>query len=286
MVHVEEVDLAALGIRLPTHRVGMVAMQPFLALTAAEPFRCQLDRRAAQLAALERTLTIAKAGDHGAGKTHFTLIPEYSIPGPDGIARIEGVLRDPTWPPGTIVIGGTDALSKTEYAALCAGADTFVDAETNGPDRVEASEWINCGLTWVKTEDGLLRRWLQPKLAPAWPEQNITHAHMFGGGSVFLFRCLFESGSPCRFFSLLCFDWIGIVDGHRIPGQVLTAIPPQEQEKSLSWVSIDSSTKRRFDHRIDSHYACPPTDKMSGTANIMVTMKRQRSDGSTGASAQ
>jgi hypothetical protein len=237
VVHVLEIDLTVLDVRLPASLVGMVVMQPSLMLTD-EPLRCVPARKAAQLTALERTLEIAKIADHGAKKTHFTLFPEYSIPGLEGITRIESVLRDASWQGGTVVIGGTDALAKTEYAELCGDGGTTVDLQRNGPNQVKDGEWVNCCITWVKTAKGEVRRWLQPKITPAWPEQNIVHAHMFGGGSIFLFRCAFENDLPCRFFSLVCFDWVGIVDGHRVPRQVLTAINSQKQELFLSWVFV------------------------------------------------
>ena len=129
-------------------------MQPFLKLTG-EPFRCEPRHKAEQLTALERTLTIAKAADHGAEKTHFTVIPEYSIPGLDGIERIESLLLDHSWPIGTIVIGGTDALSKADYAALCDKNGTSVDVP-NIPCKVRNGEWVNCCIMWVKVaEDDL-----------------------------------------------------------------------------------------------------------------------------------
>jgi hypothetical protein len=53
MVHVQEVDLTALGVTLPADLVGMVVMQPFLKLKG-EPFRCEPRHKAEQLAALER----------------------------------------------------------------------------------------------------------------------------------------------------------------------------------------------------------------------------------------
>ena len=238
MVHVQEVDLTELDVQLPTSLVGMVAMQPSLTRKlTTEPFRCRPGSKEEQLVALERTLAIARVADHGAEKTHFTLIPEYSIPGLDGITRIESILRDPSWPNGTVVIGGTHALSKADYAALCSEDGTSVDLIRNGPDCVQDGEWINCCITWVKTENGL-RRWLQPKIAPAWLEQNIVHTQMFRGGSVFLFRCAFANGALCRFFSLVCFDWVGVVDEETIPRQVLAAINAEGQEVSLSWVFV------------------------------------------------
>jgi hypothetical protein len=216
----------------------MVVMQPFLKLTG-DPFRCEPRHKAEQLAALERTLTIAKAADHGAEKTHFTVIPEYSIPGPEGIALVEGILRDRRWPSGTVVIGCTDALSKDDYAALCDGNGTSV-APPNMPCKVQNDEWINCCITWVKVAADDLRRWLQPKIAPAWPEENIHHQSMFRGDSVFVFRSAFEDGMACRFFSLVCKDWIAAPNGQLILREVLDSINTQgkRQVTPLSWVFV------------------------------------------------
>lgn len=221
-------------------------MQPRLELTE-EPFRCQLTRKANQIAALERTLEIAKANDHGAHRTHFTIIPEYSIPGLEGIATIESVLRDADWPAGTVVIGGTDSLPKADYAALCGEASTYIDIPHNGPDHVQDNEWVNCCITWVKAPDGQLSRWLQPKIMPAWPEQNVVHVPMFRGNSVFLFRGAFENEVPARFFSLLCYDWVVTVAGEeveQIPRQVLTRINALQQELWLSWVFVPQNNPK------------------------------------------
>jgi len=46
-----------------------------------EPYRCTVASTPAQLSALTRTLEISREAQHGAGKTHFTVFPEYSIPG-------------------------------------------------------------------------------------------------------------------------------------------------------------------------------------------------------------
>ncbi len=213
-------------------------MQPYIELTE-EPFRCLPQRKASQIAALERTLGIARAADHGAGKTHFTVIPEYSIPGPEGIARVETILRHPSWPCGTVVIGGTDALCKNEYTRLCDEEHTAVD-DSNAATRVGNDEWVNCCITWVKAANGDLPRWLQPKIAPALPEQNTHNQGIFRGDSVFHFRAAFENDVPCRFFSLVCSDWTGAPSGQTILQQVLDSINRQRQGQDtfISWVFV------------------------------------------------
>src|SRR4029077_7023793 len=101
-------------------------------------------------------------------KTHFTVFPEYSIPGLDGITCVETVLRADDWPNGTIVIAGTDALTKADFSALADADGTHLNATHNGLARIAETEWVNCGITWVKTAGGNVERWLQPKLYPAW----------------------------------------------------------------------------------------------------------------------
>ena len=214
-------------------------MQPFLhpTLTDTEPFRCRAEAKEELLGAIRRTLDIARSADHGAGVTHFTLFPEYSIPGLEGVALIESEIEKESWPPGTVVIGGTDGLRPQDYAELCAGAETTVDRERNGPDKVESGQWVNCCITWVKTSEGKVKRWLQPKLAPARLEQQGEHKLMFRGSSVFLFRCAFNNNAACRFFSLVCFDWVGHDDGQKILHRILGELDAQEVGQ-LNWVFV------------------------------------------------
>lgn len=167
MIEVITIDLTQRGVTLPSDRVGMVIAQPYLTLTSEEPYCCTAATKAGQMDVLSKTLAVSRAAQHGAPKTHFTIFPEYSVPGLDGIALIDMALNAQDWPPGTIVIGGTDALSKEDFGTLAASPNTHLDTERNGLDRIAAGEWINCGITWVKAADGTVERWLQPKLSRA-----------------------------------------------------------------------------------------------------------------------
>src|SRR5262249_1663002 len=148
MVHVERIDLSGRGIVLPSNRAGMVLAQPFLFLTDGEPFKCVAGAKETQLACVRKTLEIARQAPHHQPRTHFTILPEYSIPGLDGIAVVDNVLTQETWPRATVVIGGTDALTKSEYEQLLSGPNTHVDTAHNGADRVADNEWVNCAITW------------------------------------------------------------------------------------------------------------------------------------------
>jgi len=220
----------------------MVIAQPYLTLTPEEPYRCTAATKEGQLEVLAKTLNVSRDAPHGAQKTHFTVFPEYSVPGLDGVAIIDTALTAEDWPPGTIVIGGTDALSKDDFETLSVSPNTHLDNEWNGFDRIAANEWINCGITWVKAADGIVERWLQPKLSRAWPEQNVSCQDMFLGKSVFLFKGKLENGTSFHFSTLVCFDWIATVAGKKSWRWVIEELQQQAErlqgELSLTWLFV------------------------------------------------
>jgi hypothetical protein len=242
MVNIENVDLRTRGVDLPSDRVGVVVAQPFLSLTPKEPFVCTRETAAAQLATIRKTLDIARARPHGQPKTHFTIFPEYSIPGLSGVAAVDAALGVADWPNGTLVIGGLTALTRDEYAVLVAMPNTAMNAAANGVDHVKAIDWLNCSIVWVKGANGAVEKWVQPKIYPAWTEQKVHYKNMFHGGSIFIFRGRLENGALYRFSTLICFDWIATVDKGLLWRQVLEDLAKQaeaaEAEYSLSWFFI------------------------------------------------
>ncbi len=241
MVHIETIDLSLRGVTLPSDRVGMVIAQPFLSLTDAEPYQCTPQAKPEQLAMLADTLAVARDAPHGEQKTHFTIFPEYSIPGLDGISLVEQALRAADWPTGTIVIGGIDALSKSDFETLTGEPDTHLDTTHNGLNRIAQNEWVNCAIIWVKGENEIVERWLQPKLLPAGPERNTQFQEMFRGDSVFVFKGPFNNDAQqYHFSSLVCFDWIATQNGEIVWRGVLDALQQEvaPNELSLSWLFV------------------------------------------------
>lgn len=209
-VKVEEIEL---NITLPKDDIGMVIMQPFIEICLdAEPYRWQNEKKIDnQIDRIIRTLEIAKQANHRCEKTHFTIFPEYSIPGLKGVKKIEEVLRSDSWESGTIVIGGIDGLTKDEYSTLCSEDRTQVH-EKNKAEEVRDGQWVDCCITWVKTtsdKGDVIMRWIQPKLCPSWPEENIMVLDMFEGKCVYLFEARVIDERAFRFMSLICYDWIG-----------------------------------------------------------------------------
>ena len=243
MIYAIEVDLAARGLVFPGAGVGMVVAQPYLELANHEPYTCTPASKQRQLDAIASTLHVSRQASHGADKTHFTVFPECCIPGLHGVAAIDAAVAAADWPTGTVVIGGVDALSREEFVALAGANATHLDAEHNSLDRVQAHEWVNCCITWIKLPDGSVERWLQPKIAPAWVEQDVKCLSMFQGKSVFVFRGPFDDHeSWFRFCSLLCYDWVADVDGKRVWRWVVeglgTAAHAVNAQFALTWLFV------------------------------------------------
>ncbi len=225
MVQVREVDLGRLGVQLPLHGVSMVVAQPYVEFTAHEPFTWLPAQRARALQCVDTTLAVARSRAHRADKTHFTVFPELSIPGIEGVARIRSAMQQDDWPVGTIVIGGVEGLTKDQYAALLAQPNTNHDAEVNGPESVPVGQWVNTSITWVKAPDGQVHCWVQPKLAPSWEELKRSYKAMYRGRSIYVFKGVHaDTHLPFRFATLICFDWIGTSDARRVWSWLLQGI--------------------------------------------------------------
>jgi len=154
MIEVKEIPL---DIALPDDGIGMVVMQPFVEPCDREPFCWQNDKKGKQIDRIVRTLEIASQADHGCEKTHFTVFPEYAIPGLEGVRKTQEILESSSWKDGTIVVGGVDGLTKSEYSTLCSQDNTEVHQE-NKADKVQNHQWVNCCITWAKKADGTLKR--------------------------------------------------------------------------------------------------------------------------------
>jgi hypothetical protein len=249
MIHVETIDLFQRGVKLPSDHVRMVIAQPYIpdnSLTATEPYQCTAGAQQQQFDVLTKTLEVSLTIPHGSPKTHFTIFPEYSIPGLEGVEIVETALRADNWPNETIVIGGTDGLTQSQYIQLLDGDLTHVATTFNGGDLVQADQWVNCAITWVKGSDGRVERWIQPKLHPAWAEMDTTCQDMFRGQSVYLFKGQLDNDVPYRFGTLVCFDWIATVGTKKTCRWILGSMQEQatDYQLPLSWLFIIQRNKK------------------------------------------
>lgn len=198
----------------------MLVVQPYLEFRQPlqEPFVLTDECATRLLSGIDNVLSVCDTL-----APHFVVFPEFSLPGVDAVDRLKSALMSRPLPRPLIVIGGVHGLSSAEYARLCAlpGVSVHVDP-TNAANNVGDSQWVNTSVTFVRNNSGDLSLWLQPKLSPSWPEANTPHQSMFQGGAARIFRARFDNGVPCRFLSLLCFDWIGRETGSPVPDAILT----------------------------------------------------------------
>ena len=231
----------------------MVVAQPYLpreSFTEQEPYQFVPDAKQRQLASLRDTLAVARRRRPDGLTTHFTILPEYAIPGLEGVRVVEDGLRCNDWPPGTVLLGGTDGLTQTQYAELLRGNRTHVDVQRNGSNRVDGDEWVNCEVTWVKSANGTLERWIQPKLYPAWEEQDTLHQRMFRGGSIYIFKGQLDNGAHFLFGTLVCFDWIAHVESKKPFQWILADIHQRagDGQLPLTWLFVIQRNRKPSHH--------------------------------------
>ncbi len=188
----------------------MVLMQPYCRLEkpSVQPFRWDEKFIERQSERITRTLELAKHPDN---KAHFTLIPEYSVPGIDGARHVYDTVAADSWHVNSVLVAGVDGLTRDEFAELLDSLHPENEADLTGC--VSEHEWVNCSLTIVKEASRCVRTWIQPKIAPAELEQFTAADSMYQGTGINLFACKFDNDTPCHFASLLCFDWVGRVQG-------------------------------------------------------------------------
>ena len=213
MMNIRFEDLAISSFCPPADHVRMVVAQPHLpreSFTPREPYCLQNDAKERQIEAITTTLDIVSGDVQVGRRTHFTVLPEYSIPGITGVNLVQERVASDCWPCGSVLIGGTDGLTKPEYVKLLQDGNTHIDG-SNKPDNMRDDQWTNCAIIWIKFANGDVCRWVQPKLHPAWEEQDVICEQMFKGRSVFLFRGRRDDDSPFLFCTLICFDWVGTI---------------------------------------------------------------------------
>lgn len=238
MIDVEEIKV---NVSIPSDEVRIVAMQPFIRIHFATegPFRWSNDAVERQLAAIHRTLNTARDG-FGGRFANFTLFPEYAIPGLAGVAAINNRISANDWANESIIIAGVHGIHKSEYRDLCDVLSAHV-SKANAPDSVPDDKWVNCCVIWVKDHEGVIQKWVQPKVRPAWPEMKATCNDMFCGSHVYVFECKYESSDyPCRFVTMICFDWVASFAGSTVCDELLAKLNMlwTPTPKPLHWVFV------------------------------------------------
>ncbi|MCK4729534.1 MAG: hypothetical protein KAT27_11455, partial [Desulfobacterales bacterium] len=214
MINIKEVKSK---LQVSSDGIGFVVMQPYLSGRVdnhQEPFKWLEDERAGQLERIHNTLQISLMNLHGCEKSHFTIFPEYALPGFDAIEVIDSFLLEDSWPCGTAVVGGLDGLTKDEYARLC-GMDGVSFCKCNDPKDVLNGQWINCCIVWEKasTPEGfLINKFVQAKMRRSTTEELIKEKDMYCGKGVFVFEGALTEGPAFRFLNIICYDWMGVME--------------------------------------------------------------------------
>lgn len=243
LVQVIEVDLGDFGVRLPRGEVGVVLSQPYLEFVHQEPFPLTPAVRASAIQGIDATLAVALQCAHGAEKTHFTIFPECTLPGLEGYDRVTAAMTDAGWPTGTVIIGGLEGLSRTQFDELIRRPNTTYDDVGSSLARIRADQWVNCCVTWAKAETGEVHAWVQTKIEPAGVELHVPNQSMFKGRSIFLFKGTYAGTNvPYQFSTLICFDWIGVRDQRRVWEWLLHSIDEAAGAKGaqmpLTWLFV------------------------------------------------
>jgi hypothetical protein len=217
-----DVELVNINVQLPSDELRIVAMQPFIKFhsNTEEPYQWTEDSIIAQEEAISRTLDNAQNGFCGHG-ANFTIFPEYSVPGYSGVSKIHKRVLSEDWKNDTIIIAGIHGILKHEYNDICECLSAHV-SESNSSKSILDSNWVNCCVIWVKDRNGIVQTWIQPKVRPAWPEMDVTCNDMFCGSTIYVFECQYTpSGYPCRFVTLICFDWVASIAGNTVSNELL-----------------------------------------------------------------
>lgn len=162
MVNVEQITIY---LTLPTDEISIVAMQPYLELQPDEPFKLRENFVDDQLNGIRNTLALAQ-NSFNDRTAHFTIFPEYSIPGLQGIEIINQEISSANWDNGSVILAGIHDLTKEEYQEIRERFDVNVTDENN-PETVPDDKWVNTCFMWVKEDDGAVSRFMQLKIRPA-----------------------------------------------------------------------------------------------------------------------
>ncbi len=188
MINVEQIKI---DLTLPTDEVSVVAMQPYLELQQDEPFKLRKNLVPDQLNAVRKTLALAQNSFNNRS-AYFTIFPEYSIPGLQGIEIIDQEISSANWSNGSVILAGVHGLTKNEFKVICEKFDVTISNENN-PKKVPDERWINSCFMWVKENNGTVKRFIQLKIRPAWLESKVPCNELYNGSTIYVFNCNYSN---------------------------------------------------------------------------------------------
>lgn len=235
MINVEPIPIV---LTLPIDEVSVVAMQPYLDLQTDEPFKIRKNLINDQLNAIRKTLALAQNSFNNRS-AHFTIFPEYSVPGLEGLEIIDRVISSANWSNGSVILAGTHGLTKDEFQEICERFHVTISNENN-PSKIPDEKWINSCFMWIKENNGKVKRFIQLKIRPAGPEKNVTCNDMFRGSSIYVFNCNYINHHPMSFVTLICSDWVISLNSVTVQDEMLEMLQKQNDNVplQLDWVFV------------------------------------------------
>lgn len=228
-----------IDVTFPSNSVRMLIAQPFLEFVQPlqEPFPLAPECSARLLQAIDNVFEVARLSG-----PHFIVFPEFSLPGIEGVQKVFQHLLSAHILSPAVVIAGVSGLCPDEYEQICNLPGVIPPENAISPASVPKGEWVNTSVTFVKSDDGSVSAFIQPKISPSWAELNTHHGSMFKGSIVRMFRARFDNHVACRFFSLLCFDWVGHDNGavilDTLLGQLNAKYENDGSQQSVQWVFV------------------------------------------------
>ncbi len=126
--------------------------------------------------------------------------------------------------------------------------------------RMRDYEWANCSITWIKDSQGNVKRWMQLKIQPSWDEKNIICKYMLHGDEILLYQAEYSRADryPCRFFTLICFDWIAVNGGRSLHEQLLMELAHRwaGNPKNVDWAFVLQHNAHPNDNQFLTNTQC------------------------------
>lgn len=191
--------------------LGILIMQPMIAEMLIFENRWKWKdggEKSNQLSNLQKLMDLAQdsslAGHNT--ETDIVIIPEYGIPGIEGLEAIKKRLIDSSIQ-NQIVIGGLDGIARSEYIDLLDDSSLSTSTKSNIERAIHRAQWVNSAVI-IEKADQAISVYLQPKFLPAAEEDNTS---MCLGNQLLVFKTspVGEFMPALCFFVPICFDWIG-----------------------------------------------------------------------------
>jgi len=244
-LHIEEINLKdGDSVEIPNNKISFVMVHPLLEgklEQTQEGFRFRAHQRTLQVHLIRNTFSLVKNRlSADINHTHFLIFPELSVP-EEALEVIEEELKDEELK-NIIVMGGLEYINGKKFCNLLKDSN-IPNKCKNLPATINASI-VNTAFVFIKTNQGDVKRYYQPKMSSSLPEQLLQNQYR---GSYLL---LFKTNS-LNFTQIICFDAIAIRPG---------TLNPITDEMLSQLKKIGTSNILRIDLMFVLQHNCNPNN--------------------------